>query len=340
MVFRTLATVIAVALAVVFSLTASAKPVVPTSVTASASHTQDDYTFEPAALSDDRLYNFWVAGGEGGGLQQHVKFVFDGSVPISGMEIWNGCQVDQDSFEARGKAKKLALKMGFDELEVEVEDTYGKQVIKFEKTYTVSNIRIFFKGLFKGKSWDQISISELHFIDDDEVDYITGVTAEASASLEGGDYGPENLVDTFEDSMWCEGVKEGDEEDRSDRKKGEEPENTTSMDSTREFTQKGAGTGEWVKLNLGGKRSVGRVGIIIGDSYDEQSFNYSSRPKVLKVQFSDRTKQTWELQDTSEWQYLDVSGVSADWVKFTIEEATLGKRYNDTTIAEIRLWTD
>ena len=339
MVLRTLATVIAIAVAGVFSLTATAKPIVPTSVTASASATMDDYTFEPEALTDDRL-NFWVAGGEGGGLQQHLVFKFDGSVPITGMEIWNGAQATQESFDARGKAKKLSLKMGFDELELDVEDTFGKQVITFEKTYTVSNIRIFFKGLFKGKSWDQISISEIRFIDDDPVEYTTGVTAEASVSLADGDYGPANLVDTFEDSLWCEGIKEGDEEDRSDRKKDEPEETTTSMDSTREFTQKGAGIGEWIKLNMEGKRAVSRIGIIIGDSYDEQAFSYSSRPKVLKVQFSDKTKQTWELQDNSEWQYLDVSGVSANWVKFTIEEATLGKRYNDTTIAEIRLWTE
>ncbi len=335
MVVRTLATL---AIVTVCSWTATAKPIPPTSVTASQSDTYEGYTFEPGAMVDDRLDTFWVAGGDGGGLNTNVAFSFGGQVPITGMEIWNGAQATQESFDARGKAKKLKLRLGFDELEVDVEDTYGKQVITFDKTYTVNKVTLFLKGLFKGKSWDQISISEIRFIDGDDVDYITGVTAEASTSLEGDAYGPENAVDTFEDTMWCEG--KGSEEDASARKKGAESEPATAMGSTREFTQEDAGIGEWIKLGLGSKRSIGRVGIMIGDTYDEQTFTYSSRPKTLEVQFSDGTTQAWELQDHAQWQYLDVSGVSADWVKFTIEEATLGKRYNDTTIAEIRLWTD
>ena len=327
-------------IAVAFCTTIQAKTLKVTSVTASASLTQEGYTFQAESLTDDRLYTFWVAGGQGGGLSDNVKVTFEGNKTVTGMEIWNGCQVDQDSYNARGRVAKMALKIGFAEEVVDVADTYGKQVIRFEQSYSANNIRIFFKGLHHGNSWDQIAISEIRFLDDSPDTYVTNATASASSVLEGDDYVAANLVDGFVDSMWCEGVKGTGEEDSEDKKRGQPEAAQTSMNATRNFTEAGGGIGEWVKVDLGGRRSVSRVGIVIGDAYDQQSFSYSSRPARLSVRFSDGSSETWNLDDTPDWQYLDVGGRDVSWAKFTIDEVSLGRRYNDTSIGEIRFWTD
>ncbi len=334
---RSLAVITTVIASTSLAAVAAAAPVPVDRVEASASATQDGYTFEPGSLADDRIYNFWVAGGEGGGLGQHIKYYFDGSQTVTGMEIWNGCQVDRESFEARARVKKIAFQVGFDKFEIDVADQFGKQVIKFDEPYTVSNLRLFLKGIYKGKTWDQIAITEIRFINDDPEEYLAGTTATASSALDEGDYGAANVVDTFIDSLWCEGVGAAGDEDR---KRGKDEPEQTGMDASRSLTKKDGGIGEWVKVDLGGRRSVGRIGIVIGDTYDQQSFSYTSRPAVLKVQFSDGTKKTWTMEDCADWQYLDVGGVTANWIKFTIDDVTLGKRYNDTAIAEIRVWTE
>ena len=197
---------------------------------------------------------------------------------------------------------------------------------------------MFLKGVASGKSWNQIAITEIRFIDDEPEDFLTGLSASASSQLEGDDYAPNNVVDTFVDTMWCEG-KKGDGEDSEERKKAGQAERT-SMGASKSFSQKGAGVGEWIKVDFRGKRSVSRIGIVIGDAYDSASFRLASRPATLRVNFSDGSSQTWNLNDSPEWQFLDVGGKSISWAKFTIEEASLGKRYNDTSIGEIRVWTD
>jgi len=322
------------------ALASVGKTIPVTSVTASASHTQDGYTFEADALNDDRIYSFWVAGGQGGGLSANVEFKFDGNASVKGMEIWNGCQVDSDSYDARGRAAKMALKIGFSEEVVDVDDTFGRQVITFGETYTTNKIRVFFKGLHHGNSWDQIAISEIRFFDDEPDDHVTNASATASSELDGDDYVAGNVVDGFLDSMWCEGIKGVGEEDSGDKKKGQPEAAQTSMNATRNFTEEGGGIGEWIKVDLGSRRSVRRVGIVIGDAYDQQSFSYSSRPARLSVRFSDGSSETWNLDDDPDWQYLDLGGRDVAWAKFTIDDVTLGKRYNDTSIGEIRFWTD
>ena len=321
-------------IAVAFCTTIQAKTLKVTSVTASASLTQEGYTFQAESLTDDRLYTFWVAGGQGGGLSDNVKVTFEGNQTVTGMEIWNGCQVDQDSFNARGRAAKMALKIGFSEEVVEVEDTYGKQVIRFSQPLTANNIRIFFKGLHHGNSWDQIAISEIRFFDDTPDEYVTGATASASNSLAGDDYVPANIVDTFVDSMWCEGKGTGESDER---KKGEQA-TQIAMDATRNFTEEGGGVGEWVKVDLGGSHTVSKIGIVIGDAYDQQTFTYSSRPSSFSVRLSDGSTLDWNLDDSPDWQFLDLGGKSINWAKLTIDGVTLGRRYNDTSIGEIRFW--
>ncbi len=328
--------VVAAVAAVLPTLLAAAKPVAISSVTATASHEQEGYTFQPDEVADGRLYTFWVAGGQGGGLQASLDIRLDGNQSIKGMEIWNGCQVDRESYDARARASKLKLQIGFAEEEVDVADTFGKQTILFSKTHTANKVKIFFKGLHHGESWDQISISEIRFINDEPEEFLTGLTADASSTLEGGDYGAANLVDTFADTMWCEGITEGSEDTGDRRDKKAAP--TTAMERTRNYTQAGGGAGEWFKVDLGGRKTLDKIGIVIGDVYDHQTFAESSRPAELTVRFSDNSTQTWTLQDVADWQFLELSGKTTTWVKFEIDSVTLGKRWNDTAVGEVRFW--
>ena len=110
------------------------------------------------------------------------------------------------------------------------------------------------------------------------------------------------------------------------------------MNATRNFTPEGGGVGEWIKVDLGGRQAISRIGIVIGDAYDRQTFEYSSRPARLSVRFSDGSSETWNLDDTSDWQTLDLGSRNINWARFTVEEVTLGRRYNDTSIGEIRFW--
>lgn len=322
--------------ALIPALVVTAKPVTISSVTASASLEQDGYTFQADDVHDDLLYTFWVAGGPGGGLSDNLSISLDGNQTITGMEIWNGCQVNRDSYDARARASKMTLKIGFGEEVVDVADTYGKQTIMFSEAHTANKVRIFFKGLYHGGSWDQIAISEIRFINDEPEEFLTGATASASSTLEGGDYGAPNLLDTFADTMWCEGIKGAEEEEQGDRRDKKSPQ--TSMDRTRAFTQEGGGAGEWFKVDLDGRRTLDRVGIVIGDVFDHQTFAESSRPARLTLRFSDNSTETWDLQDSPDWQYLDLGGKTANWVKFEIDSVTLGKRWNDTAVGEVRLW--
>jgi hypothetical protein len=337
---RLVTTILAVVALAIPALAARGKTIEVTAVSASASHTQDNYTFSAEEIVDDRLYTFFVVGGQGGGLQQSVTFRFAGNVDIAGFEIWNGCQVDDDSFKARARVAKVNLKIGFGgDMVFDIADQPGKQVIRFDEPVTGNNVRMFFKGLHGGTSWDQITITEIRFFTADPESFVQGADASASSELGEGDYAPAYVVDGFIDTVWCEAIKEEGEEDTPERKRGEQPQQT-AMEASRSFTIAAGGIGEWIKVDLGGRQSVQKIGIVIGDAYDQQSFELSSRPKVLAVQLSDGSRETWNLRDTMDWQYLDLGGRSIAWANFVVEDVMLGKRYNDTSIGEIRFFTE
>jgi len=102
----------------------------------------------------------------------------------------------------------------------------------------------------------------------------------------------------------------------------------------------GPGLGNTLDLQFPG-RTISEIGIIPGNAADYETFRDSSRPKELKLVFSDSTEKIITLADEMQMQYFALEKpVSANHVKITLNSIYAGDVLADETyISEIELET-
>lgn len=120
-------------------------------------------------------------------------------------------------------------------------------------------------------------------------------------------YGADNLIDGSLANAWCEGVS-------------------------------GYGEGESVTLTLDGSYIVSGMKINAGYQKSLTSYYDNSRPKKIKVSFSNGKSLTYTLTDVMEKQTIDFgSEIETKYVKIEIVSVYKGNKYKDTLISEIKL---
>lgn len=120
-------------------------------------------------------------------------------------------------------------------------------------------------------------------------------------------YGADNLIDNSLQNAWCEGVS-------------------------------GYGEGESVTLTLDGSYIVSKMKINAGYQKSSTSYYNNSRPKKIKVSFSNGKSLTYTLADAMETQTVDFgSEIKTKYVKIEILSVYKGNKYKDTLISEIKL---
>lgn len=172
----------------------------------------------------------------------------------------------------------------------------------------------------KGKAAENIHLSRPHSARERCVGrLISGnhYTYCVSSTLPTGDvnkwnYGPEGLIDGSDRTAWVEGR-----------------------------TAKGDyGVGEWIVVDLGGRKEVKGISIKNGYSKSERIYRVNGRVRKAELIFSSGQRKRIFLEDNRELQnkFFDPP-IEAQWVQFRILSAKRGEKYSDTAVNEFRVIT-
>jgi hypothetical protein len=105
----------------------------------------------------------------------------------------------------------------------------------------------------------------------------------------------------------------------------------------------GAGVGESITIDFGGKLGVYGVGIFPGFGKDPRVYYGNNRVKKIRLEFSDGTKIVESFDDEVGLRIIDCSdytdddSIESEWLKLTILGVNEGLEWNDTPICEIAI---
>ena len=130
----------------------------------------------------------------------------------------------------------------------------------------------------------------------------------ASASSAARAHPASNAIDGVKDSAWAEGVR-------------------------------GPGVNQSLSIVLGRRVNVDRIGITPGASDNEKKYRATSRPRQIRVEFSNGRQQVITLTDTPTFQQFEVSATDVDRVRLVVIATFPGQAAQDTSIAEVEFYT-
>jgi len=138
-------------------------------------------------------------------------------------------------------------------------------------------------------------------------DPVKPVSATASSAVKGGE--PGKAIDGVKSTAWAEG-------------------------------RPGLGNNQWLKIQLGRKVDLARIGITPGASDNEKVFRSTSRPADIQLVFSDGTEQQVSLRDEAAFQTFELSAKGVQWVRLDVLSSYRGQTgKQDTSIAEVEFFT-
>lgn len=137
---------------------------------------------------------------------------------------------------------------------------------------------------------------------------ITYASATSSLSEYNMTHSPERIFDGDISTAWVEGVN-------------------------------GQGIGEAITLYFDSEYILNKVVINAGYQKNSEIYGKNSRPKELKISFSDGSSQVYTLQDiNAKQEIIFEKAVITKYISFTIQSVYQGNKYEDTVISEIHLY--
>ena len=120
-------------------------------------------------------------------------------------------------------------------------------------------------------------------------------------------YGPLNVVDSDPSTAWC----------------------------------KDKGVNEWLQVTPGSSAYMLKLKVLNGyqkpaDGKLGDRYSLNSRVKDVRLEFSDGTSRTAQLEDSRSWQEIDLGGVKSDWVRMVVLSYYEG-RDKSVCVSEVRL---
>ena len=280
----------------------------------SASNTlqgEDGVSYAESNIKDHKQSTVWVEGDTAGsGLGDWVEVQFEGEVALTGFRIWNGNYYSYDFWNRHNRIKEIEVIFSDGSAQkFTLQDQMVPELVEFPKPVKTSSAKLRIKGIYGGTTFNDTVISEVVFYDaSDDGRYVakgfkTSSTYPADAD---GSYEPTNLQDSVMDSLWCEGVQDGD------------------------------GTGEWIEFDLGGAKPISKLHLVNGNAYNIMYFMKANRATELKLDFSDGSSQTVTVKGSPSPQTIDLSPVTASKVKVSFTAVQTGKEFNDLCMAEMQ----
>jgi hypothetical protein len=264
--------------------------------------------YDATQLKDGKLSTSWVEGDAGSGLGSWMQLNLGGQRAVDSIKIWAGMWYSYDYWSRANRPKSIEVKFADGTVEThELTDKMEVQELKFKKVHQTSTIHIKVKAVFKGTTWFDTAISEVQVFDK-SAEKNAAVSAYRSSSVlpEDGDgnYMAQNVNDGINDSMWCEGNKEGD------------------------------GTGEWLAFDFKGQEKVGSFTLVNGIGSSMMVWMKGNRAMEAQLDFADGSKEKVMVKNSFRKQTITFPARTTSSVKVTFTKVMKGKEYNDLCLSE------
>ncbi len=134
---------------------------------AASSTTKPVEAYDVMNLFDSRYESGWASNAKSVG--ERLDFTFDEPQTVTMLKIWNGYQrSDQHCYEnVRVKTMDVEGDGGY-KTTLEVQDVMGSQDLALPKPFTGKHLRLVVKDAYKGKTYQDLVITELRFFDGKE----------------------------------------------------------------------------------------------------------------------------------------------------------------------------
>ena len=284
-----------------------------TGATASSeTHDNSGVSYAAKNVKDGKQGTAWFEGDDGSGLGSWVQVDLDGEQTVTGFRIWNGYWLTYDMWKRNNRVKTLEVE-GEDgsEQSFTLTDDMKPEELHFDKPMKTSSLKFRIKGIYAGNTFNDTAISELRILDATPDDFLVPTAYSASTTYPAdtdGDYEANNVGDEILDSMWCEGNKDGD------------------------------GTGEWLQMDFGRSRKVGKLVLVNGNADGFSAFMNANSATAATLTFSDGTTQAITIKPTLIEQTIPVGPKTTSSVKITFDGVHKGKQFNDLCISEARFY--
>lgn len=302
-------TAFSVLIASILALPAEAKPVKADALSASSSYPDEEgVSYDVKHIGDRKQSTVWVEGEKGSGLGSWVQMDFNEAKTLSGLRIWNGNWFSADFWTRHNRMKDIEIEFSDGtKIEMTLKDEMKPEDVRFPKAVTTTSVKIRFKTVYSGSTFNDTCISEIQLLDGAPDDFITPSSYKASSvypSDADGNYDPMNLADGLMDSMWCEGSKDGD------------------------------GVGEWLEFNFDGPRSVSKLRLNNGNAFSLSDNAKANRATTGTLSFDDGSTQEVKFKPMMTTQTVEFTAKTTSKVRLTFTAVARGSEYNDLCISE------
>lgn len=296
-------------IASILVLPAEAKPVKAGSLTASSSYPDEEgVSYDVKHIGDRKQSTVWVEGEKGSGLGSWVQLDLNEATTLTGLRIWNGNWFSQDFWTRHNRMKDIEIEFSDGtKIEMTLKDEMKPEEIRFPKPTSTSSVKIRFKTVYSGSTFNDTCVSEIQLLDAAPEDFVVPTSYAASSTYPSdadGNYEPMNLADGLMDSMWCEGSKDGD------------------------------GTGEWLEFNFGGPRSISKLRLNNGNAFSLNDNAKANRATGATLLFDDGSTQEIKLKPMMSTQTVEFAAKTTSKVRLTFTGVAKGTEYNDLCISE------
>jgi hypothetical protein len=294
------------ALLALASVRADAKPLKIGEVTSSSSYPEEKgRAYEPKNVKDAKLSTAWFEGIDGGGLGSWIELDLGGPQTVSGIRIWNGDWITADLWKRQNRMQDIEVETSDGtKYPFKLKDQMVVETLNFPTTVTTSSIRIRFKSIYRGSTFNDTGISEIQVLDPSPSLTVPVAAYSASSTYPAdsdGSYGPENLGDGMIDSLWCENAKTD-------------------------------GAGEWVQFTFPSSHTIQNMIIRNGNTSNLQLFMSGSHASSLTLTFSDGTTQQVPVKASINDQLVPLGGKSTSMVKVTMTGVQKGQDAANTDL--------
>lgn len=280
------------------------------SVKASSTYPPDEGgSYDAGKLIDGKVATSWVEGEEGSGLGAWLEIDLGGTREIDTIKFWAGMWYSSEFWNRANRPKQIDLEFSDGSTHVcQLQDAHAVQVCSFPKKST-SKVKAVVKQIYSGTAWPDTAISEIQVFDTTADGRAPIKEVKASSVLPSdadGSYDTSNVFDGIQDTMWCEGSKDGD------------------------------GTGEWLEFVFDGPTTISSLSLVNGVGGNMLAWTKANHATAATLQFADGS--THEVAFKNKFAKPETVSFPArqtSSVKVTFKGVTRGKEYNDLCISEL-----
>ena len=296
-----------------FSSTALARPIKVTSDQASATSIcpeDEGVNYEAKNMVDSKLSTVWVEGLTGSGLGESVTLDLGETKTINALRLWNGNWYSNDFWSRHNRMKDIEVSFSDGTKQTfTLKDEMVPETLTFPKPVSTSSIKIKYKSVYSGSTFQDTVISEIQLLDGQPDAFFMPVGYAASSTYPAdadGNYEANLTTDYMLDSMWCENNQTGD------------------------------GTGEWIEYNFGQPRTISKLVVNNGNALSIAYNTKANRATAATLTFDDGSTQQIALKPMPTAQTISFVSKTTSKVKISFTTVQKGTEFNDLCLSEAR----